>query len=1701
MSEGSGCFRQLRFLLWKNWLLKKRRAQGTLIEIAFPVIVVMLVLLIRWAVKIHDIEEQHLIDQTVVASGGIPLLLNSSLCGVTVPPNGYSKPVYRNTKQTLALAYNRPEDQAVAELMAASLRRQVIERMPAYEPFLCFNEDHELEMSLTRDEVEDYINQQMFTLFEGEKAMEAYVASQKGYGTNTNITTFTMAVVLDTAAPQWHYTMRANLSDSVWTGTAINNLQADYSDKIWKTDFTNHFVSVKHMIDSFIIEHVSGAPLNNFDAEFVPFPIAAHKQDNFAASLGNMLGLLLVLAFTWPFSRMVRNMVEEKEKKIREGMKMMGLHNSVFWWSWSLTYLVMYLISCIAVAVVCHPDVFPHSNAFIIFIFFFAFSLSLIALACLTSSFFDRAKTAGTMSFFVLLAGWMPYVAVADPQRAEGVKGLACLLSPVALALGSGNIMSYESAFIGVHNDNLNEVTDNFKMMTAIVMMFFDALLYGVLAWYFDAVMPKEFGTRLPWYFPVSPAYWKKTLCGSRGRAGGLGMEEALLPSGVRDEDDDDSFQHSPDVESVPPEMESRVGIKIRKLYKEFPSHTSEPFKAVNQLDLNMYQGQIFVLLGHNGAGKTTTINMLTGMLPVTSGSAKIFGRDITNQMDDIRTFLGVCPQHDTLFDTLSVKEHLMFFGRLKGLRESELMHAVNEAIVDVQLELETDKHSADLSGGQKRRLSLAIALLGRSKVVFLDEPTSGVDPFSRRAIWDLLNKKKEGRVIVLTTHFMDEADQLADRVGILHGGQLKCCGSTLFLKRKFGVGYNMTLTKSRGGAGCNAEEVQATLRRFVPEAEKLSDVGSELVYRLPLGASAAFPKLLANLDDNQARLGITNYGLSVTTMEEVFLKVASEDHPSSREVAEAEQSEEKAKELAGEQGEALLAGHASQSYFSRHFKALIAKRYNITKRDKKAGCCQIITPILLLSLGFYLLHIPPDANFPDFAMDLHPYNVPNFIAANQYLSPEIQKGLSSLYPDKNVLTLQRLSNATTPIDFSHDLLAYRLLNKEARYGALFQDEKWAHSQHYTVFSNITATHGLPTWQNIANSALLRELSGNANASIAVNSHPLPWTKREKQAIENFNGAFAAIIISLAFSFIPSSYAAFIVGERESKAKHLQMISGVSQTSYWLANYLWDVVSFLIPATICALIVLFYANPNFTGDNFPVVLLSFFLYGMAVIPFTYLCSFLFASHSTAQNVMILIYILGGVAMTITSVTLHYIDSTQHANDTYIRHIFRLLPNFCLGDVIFWMSIRSLELGEPKAKWSMDVSGYDLLYMFIQSFVYFGLTLLVEKLTSIPDFVALFKSDPKAEKQPVDRDVDVENEKRRIQSGGAANDLIRIEGLRKTYGPPARTAVNDLWYAIPAGECFGFLGVNGAGKTTTIKMLTGDVVPSEGDAWLGGFNIATQVPEVRRLMGYCPQFDALHELLTAEETLIMYGRFRGIPEHTLMPMVRFLIERLSLTKSAKRPAGTYSGGNKRKLSVAIALIGNPKVVFLDEPSTGMDPVSRRFMWDFISETMTNRAVILTTHSMEECEALCQRIGIISQGDLKCLGSSQHLKHRFGRGLQIDISTGAFSPDAARQFMQSEFKTAQELECYGNKIKYTVSHTEGRSLRDIFTTIEKCKNQYHIAEYSVGQTSLEQIFLTFAKAGEADKQETYHRLQGVRVDMNGESKTQNLRSPVN
>jgi len=192
------------------------------------------------------------------------------------------------------------------------------------------------------------------------------------------------------------------------------------------------------------------------------------------------------------------------------------------------------------------------------------------------------------------------------------------------------------------------------------------------------------------------------------------------------------------------------------------------------------------------------------------------------------------------------------------------------------------------------------------------------------------------------------------------------------------------------------------------------------------------------------------------------------------------------------------------------------------------------------------------------------------------------------------------------------------------------------------------------------------------------------------------------------------------------------------------------------------------------------------------------------------------------------------------------------------------------------------------------------------------------------------------------------NFILCRNLTKVYSN-GFVAVDRISLGVKRGECFGLLGANGAGKTSTFKMLTGELDVTRGNAHIGGLCVRTELKKVHRSVGYCPQFDALLDEMTGRETLSLYCRLRGIPEEEISSVTSTLAEELLFTQFLDKVVGSYSGGNKRKLSTAVALLGNPPLVFLDEPTCGIDPVARRHLWECITRIRDRgTSVILTSH---------------------------------------------------------------------------------------------------------------------------------------------------------
>ncbi|CAK0821977.1 unnamed protein product [Prorocentrum cordatum] len=327
-------------------------------------------------------------------------------------------------------------------------------------------------------------------------------------------------------------------------------------------------------------------------------------------------------------------------------------------------------------------------------------------------------------------------------------------------------------------------------------------------------------------------------------------------------------------------------------------------------------------------------------------------------------------------------------------------------------------------------------------------------------------------------------------------------------------------------------------------------------------------------------------------------------------------------------------------------------------------------------------------------------------------------------------------------------------------------------------------------------------------------------------------------------------------------------------------------------------------------------------------------------------------------------------------------------------------------------------------------------------------------------------------------------LLCYQNLRHTYpakgsAAPVR-AVRGISLGIRRGECFGLLGPNGAGKTTTLSILTGELwPPTSGKVLVGGEDVSEAGFRVLyRRLGNCPQVDPLWEDLSGRQHLFFHGRVKGVPEAALKTEVEHLLRCLGLSGAdANKKAKKYSGGMRRKLSVGIALVGRSEVLLLDEPSAAVDAAAKRYLWQMIKSRGAHQTALLTTHSMEEAEALCDRLTIQVLGRLRCLGSPMHIRNKFGQGYQLELFFKAgVSTEAATRFMDERLsKRAVLAEVHPGRCLYQLPPVDGgpgyMGLAQVFTELSQARHTLGVTEYSLWRPSLEQVFLRFAREQQA------------------------------
>ncbi|KAL8638656.1 MAG: hypothetical protein Q9228_004211 [Teloschistes exilis] len=1182
-----------------------------------------------------------------------------------------------------------------------------------------------------------------------------------------------------------------------------------------------------------------------------------------------------------------------------------------------LAFDLMFLPGWIAIALILSYGVFSKSSVAILLIYHILSGLALSSFSIFGASFFRKSQLSGISTTIISLL--LAVLAQVIAKASTGAIAILSLLFP-PMNYTFFTILMARFEYLNQPTNLTEAAPRNPSKLPAIVFFVFTVIQIIV--------------------FPFLGAMVENFLYGTRSKGRHLLKGNATTQAAVQL----DKYTK----EYKPSWWARKIAVRFGK--------RKETVVAVNNLDLVIPKGQIAVLLGSNGSGKSTTLEAIAGLNTVTSGNVTVDGYG----------GLGICPQRNVLWDALSAYEHVHIFNRLKSVEMPSTRGELEELLAACDLDRKMSARAGHLSGGQKRKLQLSLMFTGGSRVCCVDECSSGVDALARQKLWQILLAERGKRTMILTTHFLDEADLLSDSIAILSKGSLKAYGSAVELKHKLGGGYRIHVFH-------NAKNREALDSREGFTKKVMYD---RTIYTL--GTSAQASEFVRMLE----AAGVDNYVVTSPTIEEVFFRVAEEAEAAQigqqrlSQIDAEEKVPGESRELdASDKGLQLQSGR--RIGVTRQAFTLFRKRWTVFQRNWLPYAAALLIPII--AAGLVTLFVQN-------------YRIPGCSPTAQVSSSDIdslltQVNYSMVIGPANRLPLDAIQRIGATLPGAGGDGTGTLISSVHTIEGTLEDFN-SYIDHN--FANVTPggfylgeDGSPPTFAYKGNGDLslatitqnaLDTLLTNVSISSQYQAFDTPWVSSAGKNLQ------LIVYYGLALCAYPAFFALYPTLERLRKVRELHFSNGVRSVCLWSAYAAFDFVTVLIVSVVSIVIFRGVTNQWFHLEYLFVVL---FCYGLASTLLSYVISLFAKSQLSAFAIS-----AGYQAAPVNKVD-SYIDVTHFTiglvtpSGNLIRALFVALNVF---------SIDCKDRSIASYPGEIKLYGGPILYFILQSIVLFGI-LLWHDSGSIWDKIRRRQYKPQDTEEPDAVDDEILAEIKRVND--SPSDGLRVLNQTKAFG--SNVAVQNVTFGVQKGEVFALLGPNGAGKSTTISLIRGDIRPSngKGEIFVEQIPISKRRAAARNSLGVCPQVDACDQM-TVLEHLRFYARVRGVEnvEHNAQECIRAV----GLDSFAHRMAAALSGGNKRKLSLAIALMGNPAVLLLDEPSSGMDVSAKRVMWKTLASVIPGRSIVLTTHSMEEADALADRAGIMGRKML-ALGTSDYLRRKHGDRYHVHLitTTAPHTPD--------------------------------------------------------------------------------------------------------
>ena len=1481
-----------------------------------------------------------------------------------------------------------------------------------------------------------------------------------------------------------------NITDTI----VLQNKILYYKGKTKADTYIDIFLPIQITIDNVIIQLKTNGTIKGYSADIGKLSkhnITYHLNDKDDIRKESYSGyaVCIFVIFIGQVYSIIYEFLKEKESGVHECLISIGANRIALWFSWILIYLPYSIFTIFLIFMIDQTELLgDHINYFLYFVYLILYAISIFEMTICSCLLIRKTKPTllvVTIAFFMVCAvNEHVYNKLKITSYAYIEKIISLIFPPIGVGMAS-SIITFESN-CGKNNCDgyIGIINGLFKNEFGIYFLFMviDIIFYFILAVVIDY--------NRDWYSNV-----------------------LVSSPPVKNED----VSYALDIQEDP--FGADCFVQVRNIYKYFKfkknyitssdnndGKIGKIFTVNNNISFNVYKDEIFGILGQNGAGKSTLIQIMIGMLKPNSGECFYHGLPLSQNKNVCQHHMGICLQNNVLIEDFTVVDHFIIYCNVK-----EVMDDIDTWLQDIDL---VDKKFCKvqyLSEGQKRKLCIGLAFLGDPKYVFLDEPTTGLDPVSRRKIWRLLLKKKKNRVIFITTHYMDEADIIADRKLILKKGTIRCMGTSIYLKNHFQMQYKLEIETNKPQL---AEDI---VKYYVPEAEYFNDktkiegysslprnLITSHIWKLSIDSSPLFSYLIKNLEEEKQKGDIIrNFSISAPRLEELFVLLANENVSPNE----------------NENGNGNGNGNGNKNEFQRvtpspeismknaiEFpnnniiqkpgnvcRALRILRYRLRFNYRKKLYLGIafVIPFIIYAILFNHNKLFTEFKENKISSELYRHETWNY-EVSSFFDPQ----LFSEQPSSRDLNLSYISN--------EEVNEIGKLEDHPPYVSSFSVNNTNNLFHFNVYYNDSMPHALPATFNLLSNAILNRYG--INETIQVHSFPQPYFNLDYF----FNAITYTIILSLMLSYCGFN----IVYEKKNNLLKQLQLNGISNFSYWLSLFLSDYIWFILSSMVMIIaIIIFNYEPLNTVDTLTFFGFFFLISGIPCILYQYIFSRIF----TNENIAFIAYFF------INIFPMFFIVSTSNgyeiSNNKFTIYVTLLLidtflPCFCFVEVI--MVILAIKTTNSSYIFTTDPQIIIHIVGVIFSILFYCYVLCkLVKSWNKPNHNNVYPITEEIkenfERELREGDEDVYYEYIRVKDDKEINAIpIKLVNLVKEYNDIhfrshdeflnamkryespygeyhlsklgsrqiVMTAFENINLGIDPCECFGILGPNGSGKTSLLNTVSFTFKQSAGEILFNGKNtLERKANEIT--LGYCPQKNTLWNEMTLYEHIEMFLYIRGCSRSKSKSLAKQFIQYCRLTPHENKYPTEMSGGTRRKLNILIALCCDSSHVLLDEPSAGMDPATRRYIWDVIKATLQRNqsSIIMTTHSMEEAELLCNRVGIIVDGKLQCIGTPEHLKMKYSHTYILDVHT-----ENVKIFHK---KVVEELCLFGpgaqykksdksqQRVKYEIKNTN--DVGRVFEIMEACRDiringKKLFIDYSYSQTTLEEVFFNFARLKE-------------------------------